>query len=402
MKQLQDTAEAAISAVDNRKRKAEDIDRLAPAPAPLKRKKKPSKEDCERKLKELREENETLRRHLEMVKNKTAQFERERKAQEQKMKQLVMLSTKGNHVQYHRELRMSLKQFTETYSDYGKHRREELFFHLNQLEKNAAPTTFTKMSLWTLGQNEQFFTQPKHHPISGILRKELDITPAQGRKILAQRFKIQRLCQNIKEVLQLIADLKALCQKKQKVFSDRMSKCQEILTPEQVTKLLVWIDDNSSVLESVCPGWGSERIRGQEQGAKGSPARKASATATGGATANSQSPEEAQSPSQPQTQTHVQIQPAPVPTPQVQVPVQVPAAPVPTQAQPKAPVHLQQPPVQAQPQVAAPAQSQAPVQIRVPTTAPAPVPTLDPAKTQQTTPAQTPIQPMVNGKENAS
>jgi hypothetical protein len=199
-----------------------------------------------------------------MVKNKTARFEAERKAQEKKMKELVMLSSKrGDDESWEKDLRENLAQFTETYSDYGKHRQEELFFHLNQLEKLAAPTTFTKMSLWTLGQNDSFFTNPNNHPISGILKKELEITPAQGKKILAQRSKIQKLCNNIKEVLQLIADLKALCQKKQKVFSDRMTKCQEILTPEQVTRLLVWIDDHSSVLDKLCPGWGSERIRGQ-------------------------------------------------------------------------------------------------------------------------------------------
>ena len=276
MKQLEATADAAISAVvDNPKRKyvyGED-DNLGPALPPTKRKKKATKEDCERKLQDLKEENETLKRHLEMVKNKTAQFERERKTQEQKMKGLVTLSSssKGaDDAALQKELEDNLKQFSNMYSDYGQHRQEELFFHLNQLEKYSAPTTFTKMSLWTLGQKESFFTQPKHHPISGILRKELGITPAQGRKIVAQRFKIQQLCANIKEVLQLIADLKALCQKKQKVFSDRMSKCQEILRSEQVTKLLVWINDNSNVLESACPGWGSERIRerGQEQNKK--------------------------------------------------------------------------------------------------------------------------------------
>jgi len=266
MKQLQDTAEAAISAVDSRKRKQCDVEAsLKAGPAPARRKKKPTKEDCERKMNQLKSENEMLKRHLDMVKNKTALFEQERKAQEKKMKELVMLSSKGDNTLWQKELKSNLEQFSETYSDYGKHRQDELFFHLNQLEKLAAPTTFTKMSLWTLGQNESFFTEPNNHPISGILRKELEITPAQGRKILAERFKIQQLCSNMKEVLQLIADLKALCQKKQKVFSDRMSKCQEILAPEQVTKLLVWIDDNAGVLDNLCPGWGSERIRGADQ-----------------------------------------------------------------------------------------------------------------------------------------
>jgi hypothetical protein len=269
MKQLQDTAEAAISAVDSRKRKQSDVDALMKAGPvlPARRKKKPTKEDCERRMNQLKSENEMLKRHLNMVKNKTALFEQERKAQEKKMKELVMLSSSstGDNTLWQKELKSNLEQFSETYSDYGKHRQDELFFHLNQLEKLAAPTTFTKMSLWTLGQNESFFTEPNNHPISGILRKELEITPAQGRKILAERFKIQQLCSNMKEVLQLIADLKALCQKKQKVFSDRMSKCQEILAPEQVTKLLVWIDDNAGVLDDLCPGWGSERIREADQ-----------------------------------------------------------------------------------------------------------------------------------------
>ncbi|GFH48242.1 hypothetical protein CTEN210_04718 [Chaetoceros tenuissimus] len=264
MKQLQDTAEAAISAVDSRKRKQGDIETKI-EPIPVRRKKKPTKEDCEEKLKLLKEENETLKRHLDMVRNKKARFEAERHAQEKKMKELVMLSAKGDNELWQKELKGNLAQFSETYSDYGKHRRDELFFHLNQLEKLAAPTTFTKMSLWTLGQKESFFTNPNNHPISGILRKELDITPAQGRKILAQRSKIQKLCQNIEEVLQLIANLKAICQKKQKLFGDRMTKCQEILTPEQVTKLLVWIDDHANILDEHCPGWSSMRVRDSDE-----------------------------------------------------------------------------------------------------------------------------------------
>ncbi len=124
----------------------------------------------------------------------------------------------------------------------------------------AVPANFTKMSLWTLGQNESFYTKPKSNPIAGILMKELEITPTQGRKIISQREKVQRLCTNIKHCLALIAKLKTLCEQKQRIFHDRLSKVQEILSPLQVAKLLVWIDDYSEVLDGVCPGWGSERI----------------------------------------------------------------------------------------------------------------------------------------------
>lgn len=131
------------------------------------------------------------------------------------------------------------------------------FHHTHSL---AAPTTFTKMSLWTLGQNSKFFENPKRNSLGEILRTELQITPAQAKKIVERNHRIRTLSVNIKQTLDLLQKLKLICVHKQKVFSDRMSKCQEILTPIQVAKLLTWVDDNAHVLNRVCPGWGSERI----------------------------------------------------------------------------------------------------------------------------------------------
>lgn len=43
-----------------------------------------------------------------------------------------------------------------------------------------------------------------------------------------------------------------------------MNRVQEILTPLQVLKLLIWIDGNDDVLTNICPGWSSERIYEQK------------------------------------------------------------------------------------------------------------------------------------------
>lgn len=147
----------------------------------------------------------------------------------------------------------------------------------------ANPTNFTKMGLWTLGG--QSSNKDRGNPIAGMLQKELGISAQQGRKILDQRQKIQKVCLNLKEVralclriysnnkrndslfsfrcqcLVLLGKLKALCEQKTKIFHDRMTKCREILTPKQVVKLLIWIDENSNTLGSVCPGWGSEQFQ---------------------------------------------------------------------------------------------------------------------------------------------
>ena len=113
------------------------------------------------------------------------------------------------------------------------------------------------MGLWTLGRNG---INPKSNPIAGILQKELDITPQQGRKILEQSEKIRLLCDNLKESLALLAKLKSLCEQKTNIFQNRMNKCMEILTGKQVAKLILWINEHTQVLESVCPGWGTEHI----------------------------------------------------------------------------------------------------------------------------------------------
>ena len=229
---------------------------LAPtSAAPSRRRKKPRLEDCETRLAQLRSENATLKHHLANITNKNRVVDEERAEAEARLGEMVREGASEDRVA------PVLAKFSEAYSDYGNRRQEELNFHLDQLEKLAKPTTITKMTLWTMGQSDQFFYKPKRNPIAGILMRELDVTPAQGRKIVERRDRIRAVCENIRHCLVLMGKLNALCRHKQKVFHDRMTKCQEILTPVQVARLLVWVDTNADTLGAVCPGWGSERIQ---------------------------------------------------------------------------------------------------------------------------------------------
>ena len=208
------------------------------------------------KLASLQSENEILRRQVDIVTNKTAQFDNDRANAEQKMRRMMNDTNVSSE-----ELNKLVMNHLEMYADYGSSRHEELTFHLDQLEKLAAPTSVTKMSLWTLGQNDTFFRNyKKRDSLSGILVQELGITSQQGKQIMVHRKTIQRLGTNIQASLCLLGKLKDLCLRKQQVFRDRMKKCQEILTPLQVVKLLLWVDNNNDTLNKVCPGWNSERI----------------------------------------------------------------------------------------------------------------------------------------------
>lgn len=163
----------------------------APAPAPqVRRRKKPRLHECERRLAELQDENERLKRHLDLVSNRSRQTQVERVQAETKMRQLLTEGAPDS------ELQPLLHSFQEMYSDYGKKRFEELEFHLEQLQRLAKPADFTKMGLWTLsGQSNN-----PRHSISSLLLNELSITPPQSRKIMEQREKIRTVCENLKEV----------------------------------------------------------------------------------------------------------------------------------------------------------------------------------------------------------
>jgi len=210
-------------------------------------KKRPRLVDCERRLASLKAENALLKRHVDRRAGSTQKLVKEQRAAELHMRELV------NSRSSDASLQAAVQSFTDLYSDYGKHRHEELSFHLDQLQLLANPTNVTKMGLWTL--------QQEGNPIAGILQRELGISLAQGKKIMEQKQKIRTLSDNMKECWALLSKLSELCTQKTSIFNDRMSKCREILTPRQVVRLIIWVDDHTETLAQVCPGWGSEQLR---------------------------------------------------------------------------------------------------------------------------------------------
>lgn len=261
---LRRTAEEAIAAVTRKRCHDESMRATAANPqsdsaavkqAYAKRKKKPRMSDCETRLAQLRAENEKLKRHLDNITNQTAKNEQNRLKAEATMKQMMENSETPTE-----ELDAVIREYSEAYSDYGRRRHEELSFHLEQLQKLANPTNFTKMALWTIAKANDSKDASQQNPLIGILQKELNIAAPQIRKILDQKQKIRLLCSNLSSVLELIHQLKDLCEQKNKKFNDRMTKTREILTPKQVVKLIMWIKDYSDVLGNICPGWTSEQM----------------------------------------------------------------------------------------------------------------------------------------------
>lgn len=99
-------------------------------PTYSKRRKKPRLSDCETKLALLKAENEQLKRHLQNVSNKAHKFDMEK---EEAGKQIARLMDDPNTAP--REMELSVRKFSDMYSDYGINRQQELSFHLEQLQR---------------------------------------------------------------------------------------------------------------------------------------------------------------------------------------------------------------------------------------------------------------------------
>jgi uncharacterized protein (DUF342 family) len=121
IQQIQSSAAEAIAAVSSK--------RVAEEKPYSKRRKKPRLPDCERKLAELKAENEMLKRHLDNISNKTVSLDKERINAEHKMRTMLQQEAPDS------ELEPIVKNFTEMYSDYGRKRHDELNFHLQQLQR---------------------------------------------------------------------------------------------------------------------------------------------------------------------------------------------------------------------------------------------------------------------------
>ena len=99
-------------------------------PTYSKRRKKPRLSDCEAKLAQLKAENEQLKRHLQNVSNKAHKFDKEKEEAGNQLARLMHDPNVGP-----REMEMSVRKFSDMYSDYGINRQQELSFHFEQLQR---------------------------------------------------------------------------------------------------------------------------------------------------------------------------------------------------------------------------------------------------------------------------
>lgn len=218
-----------------------------------------SLEDMETRVAAMMEENEELQNHVMTVMQRTAEVQKRRSAMETFMtSELAQFGHKENFDQS--ELAKVIKQYTNIYSDYGKCRQREVSFHLNQLEKLILPTQTTKMCLWTLQQDKNFYQKSKS-PMYNILSKELTLSVEQAAKIQDRRDKRTDLLSQLNESLTLIRNLKTTIERKHACYDGICGRIQEAALPKQMVLFLFWLEKNGDIMAKYMPNYQKRNLQ---------------------------------------------------------------------------------------------------------------------------------------------
>ncbi len=65
------------------------------------------------------------------------------------------------------DMKSALLQYKEMYSDFGRERSAAIAFHMSQLKSLLIPTTVSKMTMWSLQQEDEFYDEKKNQLLFG-------------------------------------------------------------------------------------------------------------------------------------------------------------------------------------------------------------------------------------------
>ncbi|OWZ08227.1 hypothetical protein PHMEG_00019264 [Phytophthora megakarya] len=206
----------------------------------------------EERCRQLERENMELRGQLKAGKEAIRQEEKEKNRVCEELEKMIQRGASE------KELAEKIDNFKEQYSDYGHGRRSALSYHLHQIERLLLPTQVTKMCIWALRQDDSFWQDEEDETsLPVILAKELGLSEDQKKKIQQQRGSISLICENLKSALGLLADLKTEVTNKNSTLDMEMDKLQNILTPTQRAKFIVWVTNNQACMHLLNKLWRS-------------------------------------------------------------------------------------------------------------------------------------------------
>lgn len=208
----------------------------------------------------LGETNKDLEIQLKIAKSKLGQVktgrgnrgeeeEKRRIAEMQRISQMVSQKCSEE------EIELRVKNYTILYSDYAEERRRVLQTHVSQMESLLLPTKISKMLLWILEQDDEFFKGGDGSSIWQTLIQELKIDEGQKKAIIDQRNKLGTQNVGIKQIIKKLKLLEQEILESMQSRQARMNEITNVFTPTQQAKFLHWVENNEACVQLLDELW---------------------------------------------------------------------------------------------------------------------------------------------------
>jgi hypothetical protein len=205
----------------------------------------------EQQVKMLEEENLSLRLQLKVGKESVKQDEQ--KKDDLLAKISFLMENNGPE----EELKGALKSYVVRYSDWSADHEETVDNHMMQIQKLLAPTKVTKLCLWVLSQDEDFFkpvlspNESLFHIMTEVVEASLD----QAEEFKNYRHNARILTKGLRFSDRECEDLRLRLKRKNRTLAEEMHELQDILTPQQFGKFVLWANRNPQLIEALKKEW---------------------------------------------------------------------------------------------------------------------------------------------------
>jgi hypothetical protein len=154
----------------------------------------------------------------------------------------------------------TIDQYIEMFSDFGKERKAQVKFHLDQLKMLLLPTQVTKMSMYALHQDDDFYNEKLNMAVNGggiwnMLCEAMQLSDDQKRGILNCRHDVREQRRNLAEAVNALHSLEARIDFNMEGTRKMLGKIMGMLRPDQEAKFLFWIEHNQACMHMLNNLW---------------------------------------------------------------------------------------------------------------------------------------------------
>lgn len=224
------------------------------------RKKVPKVSDLEAELAALEKENLELKLQLKLGVETSERIAQDKQDILAKMNYLV--TNNAPEV----EVDNLIREYVDKFSDYGRDRAECYNRHMKQLESLLKPTQVSKMCMWSLHQDDDFYKTEEQEKamlekkginsnIWSIVCDVIGATEEQKEKIKLHRDDAKKVAKDLRFTLRECEDLKQRMERKNAALLEEMKELRKILTPIQLAKFIIWVNENKASMAMLDKLW---------------------------------------------------------------------------------------------------------------------------------------------------